>query len=86
MNPFYGIGGLYNGVIPGYDITFMPVNFCAWAGTGRGAIRSFGLANQYVQYPNGYPAPAYFLANNMCLAQSNPMLFGFFDFTNGCYC
>ena len=84
----FGIGGLYNGVIPGYSVTFPPVNFCSWAATGRGAIRSYGLSNQYVQYPNGYPSQAYWLANNMYLSQSNPMLFGIADFGNGfgCYC
>ena len=86
MCSLYGIGGLYNGIIPGYDITFPPVNLDAWAATGRGTVRSYGLANQFVQYPNGYAQPTYFLANNMCLAQRNPMLLGIFDFTNGCYC
>ena len=81
------VGGLSNSVIPGYGITLPPVDFYAWQGTGRGAIRSFGLANQYVQYPMGYPPQAYFLANNPWLMKTNPMLLGIFDFTNGgCYC
>ena len=81
------IGGLYNGVIPGYDVTFAPVDLCAWQGTGRGAIRSFGLANQYVQLPLGYPPESYYLANNPCLMKCNPLLLGVFDLTNGgCYC
>lgn len=80
------IGGLYNGVIPGYNVTFPPVNLTSWGATGRGTIRSYGLSNQFVQYPNGYPPQAYFLANNMHLSQSNPMLLGIYDFTNGVYC
>lgn len=82
----YGMGGLYNGVIPGYNVTFPPVNLCAWQATGRAAIRSYGLANQYVLYPNGYPSLAYFCANNMGLAQTNPLMFGIVDFSSGCGC
>ena len=83
----FGIGGISNSVIPGYSVTLPPLDFNAWRGTGRGTIRSFGLENQYVQLPNGYPPESYFLANNPCLMKSNPLLLGVFDLTQGgCFC
>ena len=68
--------GTTNNVVPGYDVAFPPVNLCAWRGTGRGVIRDFGMQNQYVQLPAGYPPISYYLANSPCLMETNPLLLG----------
>lgn len=89
FNPLTGMtifgSGTTNSVIPGYDVAFPPVNLCAWRATGRGAIRDFGMQNQYVTYPTGYPQMAYYLANNPQLMECNPMLFGILG-GGGCHC
>ena len=88
-NPLTGMtlfgSGTTNNVVPGYDVAFPPVDLCAWRGTGRGVIRDFGMQNQYVQLPAGYPQMAYYLAKNPQLMQYNPMLFGILG-GNGCNC
>ncbi len=76
--------GTTNQVVPGYDVAFPPVDLCAWRGTGRGVVRDFGMQNQYVQLPAGYPPITYYLANNPQLMQINPMLFGILPNNSGC--